>query len=322
MSKSLYHQFYTAIENGYSPGESKRSYKMQNGELDNKIYMMSYKHEIQVTAKQIAEYIREACPGVSRVRDIPGDAWQGYIDKKAKEGISSLTVDKLRSHISKLQACIDAKFGGNSRKHGTYNPIDTSDKQRCKPMPVTLSEALKGVVSKPVANCITLGQVLGLRQREAVQVRKEAFHLEPGAGRFGYGFVCLTGDDGTKHGKPRTVDVRSEADRRKLLDVLEGSSGVTAISKKDGTAYDTGSIQRAMTRGLSKLGVSGYEQNRLHAIRKTAAQEMYDFMRTSTKDKMTVAESKRAALEFVNKQIGHERADDKKLNNAYIANQW
>ena len=97
---------------------------------------------------------------------------------------------------------------------------------------------------------------------------------------------------------------------------------MTAISKKDGTAYDTGSIQRAMTRGLSKLGVSGYEQNRLHAIRKTAAQEMYDFMRTSTKDKMTAAESKRAALEFTNKQIGHERADDKKLNNAYIANQW
>ncbi len=324
MSKSLYHQFFTAIENGYAPGESKRSYKMQHGgDLDNKIYMISYKNELKTTAKQIAAYVRAEYPGVRRVRDIPSDAWQGYIDRKASEGISSTSIDKLRSHVSKIQACVDAKFGGAARKCGTVNPLDTSVKQRTKSMPVDVSEALKGVVSRPVAHCITLGQVLGLRQREAVQVRVSAFHLDPGCGRWGFGFVCLAGaTDGCKHGKPRMVDVRSEADRVKLLGVLADAKGETAIAKKDGSAYDTASVQRAMSRGLKKLGVTGYEQNKMHAIRKAAAQDMYDFMRQKTKDKMTEQESRKAALVYVNKQLGHERSDDRKLNGTYIGDQW
>lgn len=176
-----------------------------------------------------------------------------------------------------------------------------------------LTDSLRGSRSRAGAS-VVLSYRAGLRIEETCGVRFERF--SDTGGKWGYGAVTVLRGDGSKGNRPRTIDIPTKEARDDIRQIVQGlQPGQLIVAKKDGSAYDKRSVTRTIARHMDKLEFSDeWKQNKNHAMRKSFAQDCYDVARRS-------GMSKRDALAYVNRQLGHsENRSD--LSDTYIGVQW
>lgn len=320
MSKisSLHNQGLQAIISCIAIGQSKRRDLRQIGAPDWKIYSVAYLDDLKDTNDNLMRYVHTAYPGCKYIRDISPEMIQSWLDAKRDNGASQAQIGKLMTHLVKLEKCYKHKYSGIDLRLGDVSvPVcKINGKQRDLVMDDDAYHTILAAMPKTTQayKSIILSHTLGLRIDETANIHED--HICLSGGRWGYGYVVLHGSaDGTKGGRWRTVDILSQADADAVKTCLDGvKRGQTVICKADGTPYKPDSLNRAIERSMSKIGLTEYRQNKNHALRKNFAQRCYDAIRLSGGDK-------KKAIAYTNQQIGH--GDNRRdLTSVYIANQW
>lgn len=323
-SRSIAQQLIHAIADCSAIGESKRSYKLQHdGDTGYKIFGISYKKDLQKTARDLGNYIRENHPDIKRVRDITPDALQGYL--QSKHSCSLSYAQRQISHIGKLQECCSHTYGRSDWHTDRIRVPARQNIQEDKIRTHVASEyqfsRLLGVMHTPRSGeswkALILSHDAGLRVQESAMVKFG--RLSPSGGRWGCGTITLQGaEDGCKGGRWRTVDIITPEARERLQMCMSGlQPGDNVIRSKMGQPLDPGSIDRALQRAVQRtpdVRESWAANNGIHAFRKSFAQQSYDAARHS-------GSSKKEAVAYVNQQLGHghDRSD---LTRTYIQNLW
>ena len=318
-SSNLGYQITSAVTACTAEGQSKRAYRnAHNGQTDYKVFGLTYKNDLCQTGKEMARFIHERFPDVKMVRDIRPYMVQEYLDYKAETAGSRATVEKVYSHVRKIDAVICHKYkaGGFSRllhmpeMEQTYkvrNRVASEEEYR------RLKDSLSGSASGAVRS-VVLSHAVGLRIEETAGVKMERF--SPVGGRWGYGTFAVLKGDGSKGNRERVIDIPDAERLEEIREIVQGlQPGQLIVSKSDGSAYDKKSLTRTISRHMDKLGFGvEWKQNKNHAIRKEFAQNCYDVCRRS-------GMSKQEALAYVNVQLGHSgnRSD---LSETYVAMQW
>lgn len=309
-----------AIDSAVAYGESKRSYMHGHaGDTGYKIYSYNYRQDLDTLARSLGAYIKAAYPGCKMVRDIRPEMLQGYLDDKAYT--SGATVQKVVSHLHKLDAVCQHRYGGDGWHSDQMTAPETvqDDKQRDH---VATDAEYKALYADMRAHkseawkALPLSRYAGLRVSECAAVK--VGRLDPTGGRYGCGTLTLQGkEDGTKGGRWRTVDIMSLEGRKALQEAFDGhKDGDYAIRQKNGQRLQSDSINTQLKRSVIRCGldVQAWRQCGCHALRKAFAQECYDAVRSA-------GGSKKEAIAYANKQLGHgrQRRDETK---AYISNLW
>lgn len=319
MAHSVKAQMIYAINEATCYGESKRSATGGSGrDAGWKIYSVSHHGDLCTTAKSFGNWLKETHPNVKRVRDVKPEMISGYL--ASREGVTRETGLKIRAHLAKIEKVCNHQYGKcewraketiiEIPKGSSLRSLSASDddfKAVVKAMQTGRSENWKAPV---------LGRYAGTRVREASHLRVDA--IRPTGGQFGFGQIVLSGkEDGTKGGRPRTVDIMTVEGRDALLEVCRGiKPGGLIISKTDGSMIKPDSIDRALSRAVSRAGLdpSEWKQNGVHSFRKAFAQEAYDLVRLA-------GGSEKEADTYVNRQLGH--GDDRQdLTDRYVSNRW
>lgn len=324
-TKSMDRQFRYAIGECTAIGESKRSYKgAHEGSTDGLIFSIDYKKDLIKTSQSFSAWVKDNYPGVKLVKDIPAEAWQGFI--ASKQGLSSEYVEKISSHMNKLQKVSDAVFHTRHADAPTSPIFDgKTEKQRSIPMDEkTLSRVIQEIKDSSKSEtwkALELSRLCGARVRESVCLTAGHVHLVDG--KYGYGYVVIDKEAGAKHGRYREVSILTADDRAALQELIKGKKPDELIASNKGKPFQPDSINRATDRALKRLGLDDkWKQNKSHAIRKGFAQRCWDRARYATRDSVTTKVSKELAREFVNTQLGHGEKRDSRLLNAYVSNTW
>lgn len=323
-SRSITQQLIHAVTDCSAIGESKRSYKEQNGDTGYKVFSVEYKNDLRKTASDLGAYIREHTD-IKLARDIDPDTLQGYLQHKVEAGCSAAYVGKMQSHIVKLERCCQHTFGKTDWH---------TDRLRVPAMQDTPVEKIRdkvatdyeyarliGEMRRPGSGeawkAVVLSREAGLRVQETANVC--VGRLRETGGRWGCGTLTLQGKtDGCKGGRWRTVDILTPEARERLLQVTAGlRPGDHIVRGRTGEPMQPDSINRALQRAIARcpdLQEHWRANNGLHAFRKAFAQQSYDAARNS-------GCSKRESADYANRQLGHgnNRTD---LTKAYISNLW
>lgn len=318
-SSNLGYQITSAISACTAEGQSKRAYKnAHNGQTDYKIFGLTYKNDLCQTGKEMARFIHERYPDVKMVREIRPHMVQEYLDSKTETAGSRATVEKIFSHVRKIDAVLCHKYRTAPYGQGIRMPdMEQTEKVRSQVMSEEkyqdLKNSLSGSASGAVRSVI-LSHACGLRLEETAGVKMERFR-ETG-GRWGYGTFAVLKGDGSKGNRERVIDIPDAGRLAEIKELVQGlQPGQFIVSKKDGSAYDKKSLTRTISRHMDRLGFSDdWKGNKNHALRKEFAQTCYDVCRRS-------GMSKQESLAYVNVQLGHSgnRSD---LSETYVAMQW
>lgn len=320
-SSNLAYQLTSAISSCTYEGQSKRDYKQShNGDTGYRVFGLTYKSDLCETAKEFGRFVHIKHPDVRLVRDIKPQMVQEYLDYKGRNCHSVATVEKIYSHLRKIDLIIQHKYKSDGFSDRIAMPemsAEAGEKVRDKVMSdddyKKLAESLSASPSG-AGRSVVLSRYAGLRLEETASVKMERF--SPVGGRWGYGFFEIKKGDGSKGNRPRHIDIISAEGRDALKEaVKDRQAGQLIVSKPDGSAYDKDSITRTISRHMARLGLADeYKQNKNHSLRKSFAQESYDVARRS-------GLSKRESLAYANEQLGHSgnRTD---LSAVYVKFQW
>lgn len=330
MSHNLRAQLIHAVNECTAYGESKRSASggVSGADGGYKIYSVAYHGDLCTAAGALAAYIKQEFPDCRKVRDITPAMLQGFLQHRADIGRDNTnTLQKLQSHIGKLERCCQHTYGRMDWKTGSLQlpavaPELTREELRVKVATDLEYNQILGAMRRPGCGqawkALPLARYAGLRVRECANVTLHAF--TPHGGRYGCGQVVLQGKtDGCKGGRPRTIDILSPEGKEVLREVFaDVRSGQPVIQAKGGGALQPDSINRAISRAVGKAlppkQAAEWRHNGCHAFRKAFAQECYNAVRMA-------GGTKGEAADYANQQLGHgqNRAD---LTAVYIANRW
>ena len=320
-ASSLGYQMTSAISACTYEGHSKRDYKQTHcGETGYRVFGLTYKSDLCETAKDLGRFVHERHPDVRLVRDIKPHMIQEYLDYKGQTCHSVHTVEKIYSHIRKIDLIVQHKYksaGFSDRIAMPEMSADAGEKIRDKVMSENdfkkLLESLSASASGASRSAV-LSWYAGLRLEETVSVRVERW--TPVGGRWGYGYLEIKKGDGAKGNRPRHIDIVSSEGRNAIQEAVKDRQlGQYIVCKADGSPYQKKSITRTIDRHMTRINLANeYKQNKNHAMRKAFAQQCYDVARRS-------GMSKAEALAYVNQQLGHSgnRTD---LSKIYVAFQW
>lgn len=328
----LYFELVQNVRDFTFVGDSKRTDKL-NGNLEHnaKIYSWSYSNDVQKEAREFGKFIQKIDPKTRHTVNIKQEHYREFLnEKKALVNEGKLAPETYNKHVTlltKLSEINHAKFSRATRiSRKDFPHLERGTTQR----DVSLSDKVGNVVVRDMLEhgrgsnawkAVVLSVDLGLRNKETVEVRKNAFHLEQG-GKWGFGYVELEGKrDGCKGGRNRHVDVLSKKEQQELKKLIKGlEPSDRVVAKPDGSAYTTNAITKAVQRSFERVGLGGKEftGNKQHSFRKGFAQRSYDVERKATIDSPN---SKKDAMDYSNAQLGHgkNRVDD---NKRYVANAW
>lgn len=328
----FWYQLVKNVQDNTVLGQSKRTDKLNpDAKNDGAIYSWQYSKDVQAEAKEFGKWVMTYDHGVHQTTDLTAHHYGEFLaEKKSKVEKGELAPETYNKHVTlltKLSNCNRAKYSNavviskeefpHMAKGTTQRDVSFSDKVGN----TLVKDMLAHNKGSNAWKAVVLSTTLGLRNRESVEVRKDAFHLE-GGGRWGYGYVELEGKrDGCKGGRARHIDVLSAEDQRTLRSLtnsLEPTDRV--VTQRNGRPYTGDAITRAMGASYKRLGLNTEEikGNKQHALRKGFAQRCYDMER---KESYRETDSKKRAMDYSNAQLGHgkNRVDD---NKRYVANAW
>ena len=152
---------------------------------------------------------------------------------------------------------------------------------------------------------VQISAMFGLRVEGTSRIKVRNVHLDT-KGLWGFGTVDIT----EKGNKDRTIDIKSEANRKVIEGLIKGKAPEDRLIpiKKD-------SVNKFMNRIMTKVGIKEkYPETSIHSFRKMYAQETWDqYRRDHDWDE---------ALRYVNRQLGHGEERNKTLLAVYVKNMW
>ena len=204
-----------AIQENFSPGESKRSAKFQlQGETDNKIYSYAHKDGLHSTAKDFAKFVKEMF-GIRTVYEINSKHIAAYMEHKA-ETCNEKTLLKLSSHLAKIELCCKYTYSCEKINWDVKEVIipvsaNNSGITKDKPIDWETSQKIIDYMTRPgtrseAYHSLELSRLLGMRVEETVNARANRFHLEPSPA-FPFGYVEIRKGDGSKGNRPRIIPI-------------------------------------------------------------------------------------------------------------------
>lgn len=309
---SLNHQLYSALQEAKALGESKRSYRASIGENKvDKIFSYSSYDSIKETSKSLARFIKNNFPEIKELKDINTQHICDFLKFKAQTcNDNSLT--KIKMHIESLGIFAAKKYTSVDAEKWKINQLPEGS----KPNDIRIGNAfsdmqlrkLENYASAPrrrnLSHGITLARVAGLRIDEIWSQKISDIHIAPtDKGDFGYGYLVVTD---AKHGRFRTVSLISSEDQKLLANIIGSSDGEKII-----TCSKT-QLQRMLSTAKKECNLDVYGQS-WHAIRKSFAQNFYDFYRERHTRKQTIDKT--------NEALGHGRRQESKLK-TYVSNMW
>lgn len=306
---SINHQFFEAMKEACSIGQSKRSYRAQaqTAKLD-KIFSYSSFNSIRETSKQFAGFLKKE--GVTRADQVTPTLVNAFMEEKAAN-CNNNTLTKIKTHLESLGRFCSRRWGveaANFSPTGRFEGLKAQNIKVGRPMAQkaiqTILEGLEshGRAGQRTARAVRLIRGTGLRIQECAYQKPADCHPDE-RGLFGFGYIDVSEP---KHGRPRRIHLVSAAGREAVKEAMAHA--------KDGRLFQctTKTLQNSLA--AAKQAIPGLDLQGAHSIRKAWAQECYDFYRER--------HTRREAIQFVNTQLGHGAGRDVSELKTYVANIW
>lgn len=300
MSKNIKGQCTFAINQCFSEGTDKHSYKSENGNaMTDKIFSYSEKHRLQDMAKSLQNFIKAENIGVKMVKDIKPEHIQKFLDSKV-DRCTQNTINTYKETINKLELVLEKVYKIDLKwKDEVATPVAYRDKadDRGADSVITREDYNKLIAySKDNYSqsgaCIILQDNFGVRVEEVARLELSRINLEKGE-------VEIKGKGGKEY-ETRTLNPQS---MEVIKVAMEKNHHPTKLFSIEGA-----SINAQLRRIEDKLGI---ERHSNHDIRRLIAQERYDGLRAEGK-------SPKEALELTSRWLNH--GDDRRsmLEKSYV----
>lgn len=300
---SLKKQFEFAINDCFSPGADKHSYKKQKN--NNKIKIFSYetlRYYYKMSA-QFAEFTKQNNQNIKYIKDIKAQHLQAYIDSK-KNTWSKVTMINAKSAFKVLQEMCNQFY-----KKYNFNFYDGVEFKSNKPEKVRdvwmekdiLDKLIKykkerGSTSSAILG-IEIAAAFGLRVSEVCSLKGKDINLK---------FSNLHIHQ-SKGKRSRDLPINNST-KRKLCEYIKDN-----IDDEDRVVkMREDSLNGYLRRGLIQMNITKFADSKtgIHAIRKMVATEEYNNLLKKGLNKFD-AETK------VSKELGHNKRRVE-ITNAYI----
>lgn len=300
-STSLTGQFTYAINQCFSEGMDKHSFKKEYGqEMTDKVFSYNEKFRLKDTAKMLWNYFRENDIKVKQVNQITADHIQGFLSSKVGNCTQN-TINTYAASLYKLQEVCNSTYKSCNLEWRKSVTVPTALRQS------DLSRGVTAQISREDYNkileyakenysqsgqAIRLQDTLGLRVNEIVTIKIRNIDLDRNK-------IVI---ENTKGGKTLERDLTPEA-KKIILETLSKSSVGDKLFN-----LDPGSINKYLSRVQDKMGLARHSN---HDIRRRIAQEKYDQYREK-------GDSPKEAARKTSIWLNHGANREKLLKESYI----
>ena len=250
------------------------------------------------------------------VRDIPTEAWNDFLKEKSSAKASINTLKNYKSRINTWEKIVNAAYGTGIKWSAAVElpyRLTPEEEEIKRTQQMTREDydllmdyiRVKKLRSKAIP-ALQIGAMLGLRVEGTSRMMVRNVHLDV-KGLWGFGTVDIT----EKGSRRRTIDIKSENDRKFIERMIEGKAPDEFLVpiKKD-------SVNKFLYRVMTAVGIKDkYPETSIHSVRKMYAQETWDNYRKKDYDWDQ-------ALRYVNRQLGHGQERNKQLLGVYVKNMW
>jgi len=250
------------------------------------------------------------------VRDIPTEAWNDFLKEKSSAKASINTLKNYKSRINTWEKIVNAAYGTGIKWSAAVElpyRLTPEEEEIKRTQQMTREDydllmdyiRVKKLRSKAIP-ALQIGAMFGLRVEGTAKIKVCNVHLDA-KGLWGFGTV----DINEKGDRNRTIDIKSEADRKVIEGFIAGKAPKDRLVPilKD-------SVNKFINRTMKKVGIKEkYPATSIHSFRKMYAQETWNQYRK--KDR-----SPDDALRYVNRQLGHGDERNKTLLAVYVKDMW
>lgn len=315
MRHSLNSQFGNAIHSNFEKGQSKHSFKCENGrDYGPTIFSNSEVKGLRDLAKNLSGFLKENYPNVKMVRDIKQEHLDAFMRAKS-ETCRPSTLKTYATNLNKLGKCCDARFGVQMKDWKVdpkvYEKVsDKSDNAKLRTLamnPDDYKAAMAHGQDCQSKRALDVCNAFGLRSREVVKLR--VMDVRPNS---------LFVKDG-KGGRSREI-YADTPQKRECLDKLREYASTRCMDGqgnqiKEGRIFTIkkDSVNNYLQTNLRRAGITKYNEQKtgIHAIRKGFATNEYKRFRA-------LGLGHREAWGRVSEELGHGR-DREELFRVYVS---
>lgn len=300
---SLKKQFQFAIDDCFSSGADKHSYKRQNCE---KIKIFSYetlRYYYKVSG-QFAMYVKANYPQIKYIRDICNTHLQAYINSK-KDIWSHITMMNNKSAFKVLEKMCNQYYHG-AKDFNFFKGVEfhSSKKEKIRDEWMKRDELEKLIEYKKNKDCtskallgVEIAAAFGLRVSEVCSLKGKDINIE---------YSSLHVHEG-KGKRSRNLPINTPAKKR-LCEYIK----CTFEDEERVCQLREDSVNQWLKRSFVEMNISKYKAAKtgIHAVRKLVATEEYNMLIENGK-------TSKEAEKQVSISLGHNK-QRKDITNAYI----
>ena len=298
--KSIYNQFYFAVDSNFSERIDKHAYRKENGyEASDKVFSYSTRKQLLEGAKTFSNYIKENTD-IKLVKNITADIINAYLDFKKEKGNTQNSIDTDAKIIKKLEILTEKTYNLKNLNWAEKMEIPIAYQKNSEDRGAK-AQMSNTDLEKIISYCkehkcqstysIQLESFLGIRVREIVLIKLKDIDYDKNT-------VKITG----KGNKEITRTLTSE--QMQLIKEIQAQKydKDKLFNIKDATV----NAQLRKIEDRLKL-----ERHSVHDIRRTVAQNLYDKCREEGMDR-------KQALEQASKWLSHGEKRETMLVKSYI----
>lgn len=282
-NKSLFYQCKTAIDECFSKGFDKHSYKhnKEQGDQSWRIFSFSSKSNLLDTAHSLCDFIKEHYD-IKQVKSITAEMCESWLSSRIESGCSISTIETYKSNLTKLSKVINHKFGVHTDFKVQIKYESVADKTSPREFALTDKEIdiIKKSITKPCnsSNFFIFSTFTSSRVNSVQSLRVSDLSFEHKNGKY----VIVTNFIGDKGGRDREIRTESKEFYMFCKELTKDKSSTDLLFggiKKD-------SANRWLNRRMHKLNIviptdrtiSGKKiyKSGNHSIRKSSIQTYYN----------------------------------------------
>ncbi len=269
MSKNIFYQLKSSIDNSFREGMDKHSIKQNQGASD-KIFSYAARKDLIAFSHRFADFIKENYPEIKKIKDVNIEQVNSYL--QTRKGITEKSMQHEVSCLNKMELCCAKKFGlkeldwrtdrivPKMEKTGKLRTAVFSDKQV-----QLLNKYMDSKRDSASKTGVKLCETFQLRASEVVKLQARDFVQKP---------------DGTA--VLNIVDSKGKRSRSLQLTQYEANVLKDAVGEKRGTErlvpLRPDSVCAYLNRCCKALGFSNITESKtsIHALRKWGITKYYN----------------------------------------------